>query len=207
MSVTPTLCWNSSDPDGDALLYDVYFDTTTIPQLVSSYQSADSFLPGTLVLGKMYYWRIVAKDPKGASTSSETWYFTTGLPEPPPITGAYKGRYYVILNPGDNEIERYQLINFEFDDISYRMNIDTLDPNKTTFKICKVSGKYNLGDNVALDQITSGPMGGPLFSTCNGDDNPEGQFGVIRKGDSLILNQQVTTPEGTLLKRISLKRQ
>ncbi|MEK7774602.1 MAG: hypothetical protein AAB305_01805 [Candidatus Zixiibacteriota bacterium] len=130
------------------------------------------------------------------------------LEPPPSLKGVYKGRYYITTNPGSvSEIERYQLIDFEFDDISYRMSIDTLNPNKTTFKICKVSGKYNLGDNVALDQITSGPMGGNQFSTCNGDDNPEGQFGYVRKEDSLILSQQVTTPEGTLLKRISLKRQ
>jgi hypothetical protein len=129
------------------------------------------------------------------------------LEPPPSLKGTYEGRYYVVSNPGAaNEIERYQTIDFEFDDISYRMTIDTLNLGVTTFKICKVSGKYVLGDNVVLDQITSGPVGGSKFSTCNNADNPEGQFGITRKGDSLILDQQVTDATGTILKRIALKR-
>lgn len=128
------------------------------------------------------------------------------LPEPESLKGAYKGRYYVIQNPGDQQIERYQQINFEFDDISYRMNIDTLHPNVQSFKICKVDGKYNLGDNITFNQIHSGPQGGS-FTTCNGGDNPEGQFGIIRKGDSLIMSQQESTPDGAILKRIAIQRQ
>ena len=129
------------------------------------------------------------------------------LDPPPSLKGVYKGRYYVVTNPGSvGEIERYQLIDFQFDDISYRMTIDTLNPNITTYKICKVDGKYRLEDNVTLTQLHSGPVGG-RFSTCNSSDNPEGQFGITRKGDSLILDQQETRAEGTLLKRIALLRQ
>jgi hypothetical protein len=129
------------------------------------------------------------------------------LEEPPSLKGVYKGRYYVILNPGDNEIERYQIINFEFDDISYRMNIDTLDPNITTFKMCKVDGRYRATENLTLSQLHSGPQGGEKFSTCNSSDNPEGQFSLENRGDSLILTQQETTVDGAILKRIALKRQ
>jgi hypothetical protein len=128
------------------------------------------------------------------------------LPEPESLKGVYKGRYYVIQNPGDQQIERYQQINFEFDDISYRMNIDSLHPNVQTFKICKVDGKYSLGDNITLDEIHSGPPGG-RFTTCNASDNPEGQFSIIRKDDSLIMSQQASTPDGAILKRIALQRQ
>ena len=128
------------------------------------------------------------------------------LPEPESLEGAYKGRYYVIQNYGSPaEIERYQQINFEFDDISYRMNIDTANENATNFKICKVDGKYKLGDNITFDQVHSGPQGG-RFTTCNDGDNPEGQFGIIRKGDSLIISQQESTPDGAILKRIALER-
>ncbi len=76
-SITSTLSWICSDPDGDALIYDVHFGTSSTPPLVSSSQSGTSYSPGTLNYSTKYYWRIVAKDPNGASTSSDIWDFTT----------------------------------------------------------------------------------------------------------------------------------
>ena len=66
-----------SDPDGDPLKYDVYFGTTSSPQVVSSNQSETNFDPGTMNHEIKYYWKIVAWDGKGASTEGPLWSFTT----------------------------------------------------------------------------------------------------------------------------------
>jgi hypothetical protein len=80
------LQWNCSDPDGDALSYDVYFGTAVAPPLAAANHPAKTYDPGTLAFSTRYYWRIVARDPGGLETSSSTWTFLTkanGLPTTP----------------------------------------------------------------------------------------------------------------------------
>jgi hypothetical protein len=79
------LTWQCSDPDGDPLLFDVYFGTNSNPPLVQSNQSSFSYNPGSLNYSTTYYWKIVAKDNQGHSTSGSIWNFTTiGLNNNPP---------------------------------------------------------------------------------------------------------------------------
>jgi hypothetical protein len=90
-SITPGLAWTCADPDGDALVYDVYFGvaTDTIPPLVSESQAATVYSPDALVYEMMYSWMIVARDTRGASTTSPQWSFTTRIENddiPPGVT-------------------------------------------------------------------------------------------------------------------------
>lgn len=78
-----TLAWQCTDPDGQALTYDVYFGTTLPPPLVASNVAQASFPPGTLTFLTQYRWRVVARDPAGAETSGATWTFTTVANSPP----------------------------------------------------------------------------------------------------------------------------
>ena len=62
---------------------DVAGGTTTSPAVVSSNQTATSYLPAALTAGTTYYWQVVAKGP-GGSTSGPVWTFTTApLPAAP----------------------------------------------------------------------------------------------------------------------------
>ncbi len=72
------LMWDaSSDPDGDAVSYDVILSTSSNPTtVVSTGQSGTSFFP-TIALGYTYYWKVIAKDANGGTRESETWSFTT----------------------------------------------------------------------------------------------------------------------------------
>ena len=72
-----TLTWSCSDPNGDPLTYSVYFGTTNNPPLVASNQSNASYNPGQLNNSTIYYWKIVAKDNLGATTSGPVWNFST----------------------------------------------------------------------------------------------------------------------------------
>lgn len=78
VGVDADLSWICTDTDkGDTLTYDIYFGTTSPPPLVISGQNATSFALGTLQSGVTYYWKIVAKDPKGLTTTGPIWSFTT----------------------------------------------------------------------------------------------------------------------------------
>jgi hypothetical protein len=79
-----TLGWTGSDPDGDALTYDVYFGLDNPPATkVSSSQSAITFNPGLLGLYAQYFWQIVAHDPYGGTTPGPVWSFTNLNNHPP----------------------------------------------------------------------------------------------------------------------------
>ena len=78
VSRNDNITWCCVDPDGDALEFDVYFGTTPNPPLVQEGQADFYFDPGTMAPDTAHYWRIVAKDPRGAVTAAPTWSFTTG---------------------------------------------------------------------------------------------------------------------------------
>jgi len=76
--LTMTLSWDCSDPDGDILTYDVYFGTSSNPTTkVSTGQSGKSINRSNLSYGTTFYWKVVAKDSKGATTEGPEWRFTT----------------------------------------------------------------------------------------------------------------------------------
>ncbi len=77
VTFNPLLVWIATDPDGDALHYDVYFGTSFPPPLVASDVANNSYSPGILPFSTDHYWRIVARDPSGAATSGPTWAFRT----------------------------------------------------------------------------------------------------------------------------------
>lgn len=79
VSITPTLSWSCSDPDGDPLVYDIYFGNNPDKLLLvekdhptTSYQP-----PTTLQFDTMYFWKVVAKDDKGDVTEGDLWGFRT----------------------------------------------------------------------------------------------------------------------------------
>ena len=72
------LSWTGGDPNSDDnVTYDVYFGTTNPPQKVSDNQSTTTYDPGIMNYSTMYYWRVVAWDNHGVSTSGTIWQFET----------------------------------------------------------------------------------------------------------------------------------
>ncbi len=69
VGITVDLSWAGGDPDGDPVTYDVYFGTTNMPSKVCGNQSATAYDLPVLIYGMTYYWKIVAWDNHGASTS------------------------------------------------------------------------------------------------------------------------------------------
>lgn len=79
VSITADLSWSGGDPDPeDTVTYDVYFGASSSPPLVSSNQPATSYNLPTLSYLTTYYWKIVARDNHGVTTTGPLWVFTTG---------------------------------------------------------------------------------------------------------------------------------
>jgi hypothetical protein len=77
VDINADLSWTCSDPDGDSLIYNVYFGTTTNPPIVSFGQFETTYNPGTMNFDTNYYWKIKAIDIHGASTMGPLWNFET----------------------------------------------------------------------------------------------------------------------------------
>jgi hypothetical protein len=77
VSLGPSLTWQCSDADGDAMTYDLYLGTTSPPPLYATNLPSNLAQPQWLIAQTLYYWRVVARDSKGALTSGPEWRFTT----------------------------------------------------------------------------------------------------------------------------------
>ena len=78
--ISVTLSWEASDPDGDNLTYDVYFEasnSTPSVLIASGLITPSHTLPDNLSEGVSHYWHVVAIDEHGATTDGPTWHFTT----------------------------------------------------------------------------------------------------------------------------------
>jgi uncharacterized protein (TIGR02145 family) len=72
-----TLQWTASDPEQDAMTYDIYFGTTANPPLLEEGLTNTSYDPGILDYETKYYWKITVHDDHGNATPGSTWNFTT----------------------------------------------------------------------------------------------------------------------------------
>ena len=79
-----TLHWSSSDPEGQAITYDVYFGPVSSPPLVESNLTTTSYNPGLQSFSTLYRWRIVARDASGLTSTGPTWSYTTKAVNLPP---------------------------------------------------------------------------------------------------------------------------
>jgi hypothetical protein len=86
-SVDADLDWSGGDPDpSDTVTYDVYLEAgdATPDAVACEGITAATCDPGPLSRGVHYYWRVVATDSHGASTSGPVWdFYINRLPDTP----------------------------------------------------------------------------------------------------------------------------
>jgi YD repeat-containing protein len=87
-----TLGWQGGDADGDSVTWAVYLSTdsarvTALDAAVRIGQglATPSLMPAGLNFLKQYFWRIVATDSRGASTTGPVWRFTTAAVAAPSL--------------------------------------------------------------------------------------------------------------------------
>jgi formylglycine-generating enzyme required for sulfatase activity len=76
-SLRSWLVWDCIDLDGDSLTYDLYFDTDPSPRILQMGRTNTAYYLNTLNSNQTYYWRVVAHDSYGNTTTGPTWSFTT----------------------------------------------------------------------------------------------------------------------------------
>ena len=84
----------------NASSYDVYFGTASNPPLVTTTTSA-SYSPSGSSNSTTYYWKIVAKNSCGDSTTESVWSFTTacGTPGTPSLSSPLNGATGISTSP------------------------------------------------------------------------------------------------------------
>lgn len=81
IDVKLTFMWTCSDPDkNDRVVYDFYLQANNQnPKLIASNLDQASFAYDPLEFDTDYYWKIIARDAKGATSTSPVWQFRTRL--------------------------------------------------------------------------------------------------------------------------------
>jgi len=79
VDINTILSWTGGDPDGDPVVYDVYFGTNPNPPQVSTHQTENTYNPGRLQYNTKYYWRIDAFDGYSYTVTGDVWTFTTEI--------------------------------------------------------------------------------------------------------------------------------
>lgn len=78
ISVNTNLTWVGGDPNPmDTVTYDIYFGTTNPPPLRVTAYPTTNYHPTNVTYLMHYYWRIIAWDNRGASTTGPLWHFWT----------------------------------------------------------------------------------------------------------------------------------
>lgn len=172
-STSLTLRWSCSDTDGDPLTYDVYLDQNNPPTTLIASNQTDTIIARTnMDTSATYYWRVVAKDNKGASTYGNVWRFTTtgGFPTQGLVAyypfngnandesgngnnGAVHGATLTSDRFGnaikaysfdgiDDNIEISSLSNMSYKPVTYSAWIEYADTNTSEISVRPIVGRY-----------------------------------------------------------------
>jgi hypothetical protein len=144
VAINAVLSWEASDPDGDAVTFDVYFGGAADPPLVESNHNDTTYDPGTLDFSKTYRWRIVVKDDSDSSASGPVWSFATVNNQPPSVFDP---------SPADDSINQnasgIQLLwdasDPEGDPLTFDVLLDVSDPPSTVVATDLTTKTYNTG--------------------------------------------------------------
>ena len=87
IALNTKLVWQAStDPDGDALTYDVYWGTTNPPTTkVVAAKNVLEYTPSGQSISTKYYWKVVANDGSN-QTETAVWNYTTTASALPTVT-------------------------------------------------------------------------------------------------------------------------
>jgi hypothetical protein len=188
-----TLQWSCTDPDGDALTYDVYVGTSNPPtQRVSTRQQETVLSRIGLDTSTTYYWRVVAIDSRLDTTPGEVWNFRTSSVYPRTLLYLKQGNVASWTAGGEyltqyTEIQRLQ-------EAGYVVEARSLDSTTVTpglllgYIALRLNGSWSGAPHGSMTSQEGEAIGawvragGKLFADIvfNGDVPAVSSFGVAR---------------------------
>lgn len=146
-SILSTLRWTGGDPDGDTLVYYVYFGLAAPPPWVVTVDSA-GFDPGVLAYDTTYYWKVVARDNHNNLVESPVWSFMTWdtlpIPQNVGIVSDAEGDGVVVSWDQINTVDGYEIITpggdtiiLNYDETSYA---DETPSETGAYSVCTFRG-------------------------------------------------------------------
>ncbi len=144
VSLNPTLSWDCSDPDGDALTYDLLFGTSESNlTIVSTALKDPKYNLKGLESGKTYFWQVIARDSKGATSTSDVWHFTTSVVSNKPPTPPIPISPVETENVSTSVTLSWKSSDADGDEIIYDLYFGT-EPNPPLFRADLKSTSYQL---------------------------------------------------------------
>jgi hypothetical protein len=144
-----TLSWIASDPDNDPLTFDIYLDKNNNPTTKVKSDITETSTTVTVNDYGTYYWKVVAKDNKGAVTESEVRSFVSRNNTAPVINLIEPESNAIII--GKNVTLKWEANDNEKDSITYNVYLDkNTNPitiiiesyTSTTLSLTKEYGTY-----------------------------------------------------------------
>lgn len=210
------LSWNAYDEDGDTVTYDIYFGTNPNPSLIKQNVPVETFQPITefeLSYNTYYYWKVVAKDTKGAQTSSDVMVFKTQMPpNNPPVTPSNGWPSNVTNMPLDLTLS-WTCSDPDGDNLTYDLYFGTSsNPSKilnnysgNSYTLHSLNGNTTYYWKVVAKDGKGGVTSGPVWSFTTLGNNPpsspnltnpaNGQTNVPVNGVTLQWNHPSTDPD------------
>ncbi len=139
-TLTYMLTWNCSDPDDDSVTFEVYFGTSSLPHLEKSNHAQNSYTVDSLDYNTKYYWKIVARDIHGATSSSSVTNFTTESVSTPICSISPTG-----LNFGNIEVGQSKDSSFAISNSGVGTLSGTIGESCGDYSIVSGGGSYGLG--------------------------------------------------------------
>lgn len=177
--VSALLSWSAA---AGATSYDVYIGTSpTLSSPISNITST-SFKP-TLIPNTIYYWRIVAKNISG-STSSSTWSFITQAPVATPVFSPQPGSYTASVKVNITSTTAGASIVYTTNGADPATSSPTYNGPLTLTSTTTVKAKA-MKNGMADSPITTGtyaiiPVGTiQIFATLNGNSSWTGAVGCM----------------------------
>jgi len=172
---SPTLQWSGTDPDGDVLTFDLILDKNASPTTVVASAIADTSYAFSTLLSQntVYYWKIIAHDPYGGTTTGPIWSFKTGSLPIAKFTGSYNaaepaeaysyGVGFTLVNASTIECDNYWnsgwVVDFTLDltNLTYTFPLTTFATGWTgtesgiiDLATGKMTGTYTIWQNGAI---------------------------------------------------------
>lgn len=147
------LTWEqSTDVEEDEITYDVYLgesENLSENELVASDMSELSYIPTGIEFSKNYYWKVIAKDTKGASSSSSVFSFTTISSTDFEMVSVQGGTFQMGSNDCDSNekpIHSVTLSSFEIGkyEVTQAQWVKVMGSNPSDF----------IGDNLPVNQVS-----------------------------------------------------